>query len=104
MHPHRPKHHYTTTWPHTISNRLICYKFTPSIAEGKSRWTQRHFRWLEEQRFAHPAQQVEFQEYIDTLVQSRTRVAGLEGQMREALIALRIDLPVLVGMVRRSRG
>ena len=22
--------------------------------EGKSRWTQRHFRWLEEQRFEHP--------------------------------------------------
>ena len=29
--------------------------------EGKSRWTQRHFRWLEEQRFEHPVQQVVFQ-------------------------------------------
>ena len=53
--------------------------------EGKSRWTHRHFRWLEEQRFEHPAQQVVFQEYIDTVMQTRTRVASLEGQMREAL-------------------
>ena len=53
--------------------------------EGKSRWTQRHFRWLEEQKFKHPAQQVVFQEYIDTVTEARTRVAGLEGQMREAL-------------------
>ena len=31
--------------------------------EGKCRWTQQHFRWLEEQRFEHPVQQVAFQEY-----------------------------------------
>ena len=24
--------------------------------EGKSRWTQQHFRWLEEQRFEQPGQ------------------------------------------------
>ena len=53
--------------------------------EGKSRWTQQHFRWLEEQKFEHPAQQVVFQEYIDTVTEARTRVAGLESQMREAL-------------------
>ena len=52
---------------------------------GKSRWTQRHFRWLEEQKFEHPVQQVVFQEYIDTVVEARTRVAGLEEQMRQAL-------------------
>ena len=53
--------------------------------EGKSRWTQQHFRWLEEQRFDHPVQQVVFQEYVDTVMEARGRVAGLEGQMREAL-------------------
>ena len=53
--------------------------------EGKSRWTQKHFRWLEEQKFEHPVQQVVFQEYIDTVLEARTRVASLEGQMREAL-------------------
>ena len=52
---------------------------------GSSRWTQRYFRWLEEQRFADPVQQVVFQEYIDTVTAARHRVATLEEQMREAL-------------------
>ena len=52
---------------------------------GKSRRTQQHFRWLEEQKFEHPVQQVVFEEYVGTVVQARTRVAGLEGQMRQAL-------------------
>ena len=52
---------------------------------GKSRWTQQHFRWLEEQKFEHPMQQVVFQEYVDTVTEARRRVVGLEGQMREAL-------------------
>ena len=53
--------------------------------EGKCRWTQQHFRWLEEQKFEHPVQQVVFQEYVDTVMEARIRVANLEGQMREAL-------------------
>ena len=53
--------------------------------EGKRRWTQKHFRWLEEQKFEHPVQQVVLQEYIDTVVEARTRVASLEEQMRQAL-------------------
>ena len=52
---------------------------------GKSRWTQQHFRWLEEQRFEHPMQQVVFQEYVDTVMEVRSRVASLEEQMRQAL-------------------
>ena len=50
--------------------------------EGKSRWTQRHFRWLEEQKFDSAVQQVVFQEYVDTVLEARRRVAGLEEQMR----------------------
>ena len=53
--------------------------------EGKSRWTQRYFRWLEEQRFENPVQQEVFQEYVDTVMEARTRVASLEGRMRQAL-------------------
>ena len=52
---------------------------------GKSRWTQQHFRWLEEQRFEHPVQQVVFQEYVDTVMEARSRVTSLEAQMRQAL-------------------
>ena len=54
--------------------------------EGKSRWTQKYFRWLEEQKkFAPPVQQVVFQEYVDTVVEARRRVAGLEEQMRTSV-------------------
>lgn len=54
--------------------------------EGKSRWTQAHFRWLETVRFASPVQQVVFQEYVDTVKAAHKRVAALEEQMREALL------------------
>lgn len=53
--------------------------------EGKSRWTQRHFRWLETVKFDDAIQQVVLQEYIDTVREAQARVAGLEGQMRQAL-------------------
>ena len=49
---------------------------------GSSRWTQRYFRWLEEQRLADPMQQMVFQEYIDTVTAARHRVATLQEQMR----------------------
>ena len=35
------------------------------VYSGGRRWTQAHFRWLETQRFDHPAQQIVFQEYVD---------------------------------------
>ena len=65
---------------------------------GKSRWTQQHFRWLEEQRFEHPVQQVVFQEYVDTVTEARRRVVGLEGQMREALQRWSLR-PVVEGLI-----
>ena len=65
---------------------------------GKSRWTQQHFRWLEEQKFEHPMQQVVFQEYVDTVTEARHRVAGLEGQMREALEGWSLR-PVVEGLI-----
>lgn len=53
--------------------------------EGRNRWTQHYFRWLETQKFAHAAQQVVFQEYVDTVREAQARVAGIEDQMRRAL-------------------
>ena len=32
------------------------------VYEGRQRWTQAHFRWLERQRFASPHQQIVFEE------------------------------------------
>ena len=53
--------------------------------DGKCRWTQAHFRWLETVKFDAPVQQIVLQEYIDTVKAAQQRVAGLEAQMREAL-------------------
>ncbi len=55
------------------------------VYDGKSRWTQAHFRWLELQRFDYPLQQVTFQEYVDMVLQAQARTAGLEAQMHNAL-------------------
>lgn len=54
-------------------------------AEGKSRWTQAHFRWLEKLKFDHGVQQIVFQEYVDAVKQSEARVAGLVTEMERAL-------------------
>lgn len=55
------------------------------VYAGKSRWTQAHFRWLEEVSFASPVQQIVLQEYIEQVKAARKRVADMEQQMREAL-------------------
>lgn len=68
---------------------------------GKSNWTQAHFRWFETVKFEQPAQQIVFQEYVDTIRASMKRVAGLDVHIEqtakasavwpiiEALMALR---------------
>lgn len=54
-------------------------------ADGKSRWTQAHFRWLEKLKFDQVVQQIVFQEYVDAVKQSEARVAGLVTEMERAL-------------------
>ena len=46
--------------------------------EGKSNWTQAHFRWMETVKFDHPIQQIVLQEYIDVVVSLGKRVAALD--------------------------
>ena len=72
------------------------------VYAGRCRWTQAHSRWLEEQRFEHPVQQVVFQEYVDTVEQATARVAALEAQMHEALGSWSLA-PVAAGL-RALRG
>lgn len=69
--------------------------------DGKSNWTQAHYRWLETLKFTHPVQQIVFQEYVDTVKAMDKRVDGLDKQLQasaqvsvfwpmiEALMALR---------------
>jgi transposase len=52
---------------------------------GRSKWTQAYFRWLEEIKFEMLAQQIVYQEYIDTVKQMQGRVASLEEEMRHTV-------------------
>ena len=54
---------------------------------GKCKWTQAHFRWMEQVRFDSPVQQIVFVEYVDAVKQAQHRVASLEQEMRNALPA-----------------
>ncbi len=65
---------------------------------GKSKWTQAYFRWLEEIKFEIPAQQIVFQEYVDTVKQMKGRVASLEEQMRQAVEGWSLA-PVITGLM-----
>jgi transposase len=53
--------------------------------EGKSRWTQKHFRWLSEVKFVSPLQQLVFEEYVEVVKTALRRVEVLEGHLREAI-------------------
>lgn len=55
------------------------------VYSGKTRWTQAHFRWLEKVKFENPIQQIVFQEYLDVVIESRERVAGIIKEMERAL-------------------
>ncbi len=75
-------------------------------------WTMRYLRWLQEQKFDHPAHQIALQEMVEAVRISKERVQRLEAAIEEfvptwslapvvrALQALRgIDLIVAVTFV-----
>ncbi len=53
--------------------------------EGKSKWTQAYWRWLEKLVIEHPMQRFVFQEYIDTVHHHSERVKVIETQMAQSL-------------------
>jgi transposase len=50
---------------------------------GRSPWTATHLRWIREQTFPHPAQQICLEEYLKAVEEASGRVARLAGQIRE---------------------
>jgi transposase len=64
---------------------------------GRSRWTKTHLRWLAEQRFAQPSQQICLDEYIGAVEQATDRVQRLEAELRE-LVAVWSMGPVVSAM------
>jgi transposase len=51
------------------------------IFEGRKHWTMAHRRWLADQRFDHPAQQIVFQDAIDAIADAVARLQRLEEQL-----------------------
>ena len=53
------------------------------VYSGRSKWTKAHFNWLADIAMPHPAQQIVFQEYIDTVTDCSNRVQRLTEQVRQ---------------------
>jgi transposase len=53
------------------------------VYSGRSKWTKAHFNWLADIAMSHPAQQIVFQEYIDTVTDCSNRVQRLTEQLRQ---------------------
>lgn len=66
--------------------------------DGKSNWTQAHYRWLEAIKFDHPVQQIVFQEYVDTVKAITKRVAAFDKQI-ESAAAESVFWPVIEGLM-----
>ncbi len=52
---------------------------------GRSNWSNAHFRWMSNLAMPHPAQQIVYQELIDTLSECNQRVERLTRQIQELL-------------------
>ena len=65
---------------------------------GKTKWGPAHWRWLEQVRFSHPAQQIVLQEYIDNVQQQQQRVAGLDRELEKVLASWSLA-PVVEGLM-----
>lgn len=86
-------------WEKQAKQRLLAFllRYSRSFT-GKSNWTQAHFRWLEEQKFGEPVQQIVFQEYVDTVKMMFKRVNGLDKQI-ESAASESVFWPVLEGLM-----
>ena len=50
---------------------------------GRSNWTKTHLKWLADQKFGQPSQQICLDEYVEAVQQAGARVQRLEAQVRE---------------------
>jgi transposase len=72
------------------------------IYSGKTKWTKAHFNWLATIAMPHPAQQIVFQEYIDTVVDCGNRVQRLTEQVRHQSAQSRLH--ELIKALQSMRG
>lgn len=52
---------------------------------GRTSWGRMHLRWLSEQRFDHPSQQICFEEYVGAIEETTARVQRLEQQIQQLI-------------------
>jgi len=52
---------------------------------GKSKWTQRYYRWLAEVKMKFPVQQIVLEEYVGAVKQAEERVRGLDKEIERVL-------------------
>ena len=69
---------------------------------GGKNWTKAHLRWLAELRMVHPARQITFQEYVDTISEMDNRVNRIEEQVR--LLTDQWQLKPVVEALQSLRG
>src|ERR671927_1570898 len=69
---------------------------------GRRHWIRAHARWLAGQAFAHPAQQIVFQDQVDVIADAQARLARLDRQLAE-LVPGRSMAPV-VAAYQAMRG
>lgn len=55
------------------------------IFPRKTTWGARHFRWLQEQHFDHPAHQIALQELVDAIRVANERIGRIEAAIEEFL-------------------
>jgi hypothetical protein len=53
------------------------------IYPRKKSWSMRYLRWLQEQRFDHPAQQIAVQELVEAVRVAKERIARIEAAIEE---------------------
>ncbi|TIT19323.1 MAG: IS110 family transposase, partial [Mesorhizobium sp.] len=68
----------------------------------KKSWTMRYLRWLQEQRFDHPAHQIALQEMVEAVRVSKERVERLERVIEEFVPAW--SLAPIVWALQTLRG
>jgi transposase len=72
------------------------------VFSGAGHWTLAHRRWLAQQSFAHPAQQIVFQEAIDAIADADQRLRRLEQQL--AVIVPSWSMAPVVEAYQAMRG
>jgi transposase len=66
--------------------------------DGKSNWTQAHYRWLETQKFEQAVQQIVFQEYVDMVKSMDKRIEAIDKQIEVGSPAS-VFWPVIQGLM-----